>query len=185
MKIWGSSSGRKCPIYIHDVDQQDLPNHDDPPLNGQIAFFIAVWCWPSCNSQDTKIKIFSIQLIQQWILAIIDGDIYSEAEGKNGDSNDDLNPPSWSCFSLPNLTKTQTEWNTPLCGKYFWWGTFGGYPKIRQTVFDPFPKVYDKYHVWVDDAGDYSLGKEFLTWMDERIVDERHWPIIARTGSET
>ena len=64
-------------------------------------------------------------------------------------------------------------------------GDFWGYPKIRQTVFDPFPKVYDKYHVWVDDAGDYSLGKEFLTWMDERIVDERHWPIIARTGSET
>ena len=42
----------------------------------------------------------------------------------------------------------------------------GGIPfpeKIPQTVFDPFPKVYDKYHVWVDDAGDYSLGKEFLT----------------------
>ena len=48
----------------------------------------------------------SIQLIQQWILAIIDGDIYSEAERKNGDSNDDLYPPSWSSFSLPNLTYT-------------------------------------------------------------------------------
>ena len=36
--------------------------------------------------------MFSIQLIQQLILAIIaiDGDIYSEAERKNGDSNDDL-----------------------------------------------------------------------------------------------
>ena len=34
--------------------------------------------------------MFLIQLIQQLILAIIDGGIYSEAERKNGDSNDDL-----------------------------------------------------------------------------------------------